>query len=333
MIIGLTGKNGSGKGEVARFLKERGFEYRSLSDVVRAELVKRSKAVTREHLIDTGNALRKKFGPDVLAMRIIEHIEIDKNYVVDSIRHPAEAKALKSRNGFVLLNVTASSKVRFGRLKRRGRENDPKTFPQFLKLEQREATSGVRSDQQLDQVIELADYALRNSGSIEELHEEITKLVMKIARKKKRPDWDEYFLGIAKVVALRSNCVKRKVAAVIVKDKRIIATGYNGTPRGVKNCNEGGCPRCNQLTSSGAKLEECLCSHGEENAITQSAYHGVNIKDSTLYSTYSPCLLCTKMIINSGIREVVFNVDYPLADVSMKLLKEAGVQARKVKID
>ncbi|OGW85311.1 MAG: cytidine deaminase [Omnitrophica bacterium RIFCSPHIGHO2_02_FULL_46_11] len=156
---------------------------------------------------------------------------------------------------------------------------------------------------------------------------------MAIAHKKKRPDWDEYFLGIAKVVALRSNCVKRKVAAVIVKDKRIIATGYNGTPRGVKNCSEGGCPRCNQLTSSGTKLDECLCSHGEENAITQSAYHGVNIKDATIYTTYSPCLLCTKMIINSGLHEVIFNMDYPLGETSMRLLKEAGVKARKVKLD
>lgn len=333
MIIGLTGKNGSGKGEVARFLKERGFEYRSLSDVVRAELAKRSKPVTRDRLIETGNALRKKFGPDVLAKRIIEQIEMDKNYVIDSVRHPAEAKILKSRDGFVLLNITAPPKVRFERLKRRGRENDPKTFPEFLKLERTERASGVRSDQQLDQAIGLADYTVRNSGTLLELQDEITKLVMKAARKKKRPDWDEYFLGIAKVVALRSNCVKRKVASVVVKDKRIIATGYNGTPRGVKNCNEGGCPRCNQLTGSGARLEECLCSHGEENAITQSAYHGVNIKDSTLYTTYSPCLLCTKMIINSGIREVVFNVDYPLADVAMQLLREAGVQVRKVKID
>ncbi|OGX05805.1 MAG: cytidine deaminase [Omnitrophica bacterium RIFCSPLOWO2_12_FULL_50_11] len=155
---------------------------------------------------------------------------------------------------------------------------------------------------------------------------------MAIARKKKRPDWDEYFMGIAKVVALRSNCVKRQVAAVLVKDRRIISTGYNGTPRGVLNCNEGGCPRCNQLTRSGAKLEECYCSHGEENAITQAAYHGVNIKDSTIYSTYSPCLLCTKMIINSGIKEVVFNEDYPLAEISVDLLREAGVEVRKIKV-
>ncbi len=333
MIIGLTGKNGSGKGEVARFLKERGFEYFSLSDVIREEVAKKKRQITRDNLIATGNELRKKFGQDILAKRIIDRIEIDKNYVVDSIRHPAEAKAFKFRNGFALLNVTASSKVRFERLKKRKRENDPKTFQEFVKLEKREGKSVVGSDQQLDRTIKLADYSVQNSGTLQKLQDDITKIVMTIAQKKKRPNWDEYFLGIAKVVALRSNCVKRKVAAVIVKDRRIISTGYNGTPRGVQNCNEGGCPRCNQMTTSGTKLDECLCSHGEENAITQSAYHGVNIKDATLYTTYSPCLLCTKMIINGGIREVVFNVDYPLSETSMRLLKEAGVEARKVKID
>ncbi|MBI4395347.1 MAG: AAA family ATPase [Candidatus Omnitrophica bacterium] len=333
MIIGLTGKNGSGKGEVARFLKERGFEYLSLSDVVREEVKKHKKPLTRDNLVLQGNELRKKFGADVLAKRILDRIEIDRNYVIDSIRHPSEVKALKSRNGFVLLNVTAPSRVRFGRLKKRKRESDPKTFQEFLKLERWEGKSGVGSDQQLNQAIKLADYTVNNDGTLEEFRDEVTRVVMTIAQKKKRPNWDEYFLGIAKVVALRSNCVKRKVASVIVKDKRIISTGYNGTPRGVKNCNEGGCPRCNQLASSGTKLEECLCSHGEENAITQSAYHGVNIKDSTLYTTYSPCLLCTKMIINSGIREVVFNIDYPLGETSMKLLEEAGVVVRKVKVE
>ncbi len=333
MLIGLTGKNGSGKGEVAKFLKDRGFEYRSLSDVLRDELKKSKKPVTRDNLIAVGNKLRQAYGPDVLAKRILEEIEADRNYIIDSIRHPAEAKALQTRDRFALLNITASPKVRFERLKKRKRENDPKTFKDFLKLERVESKSGVKSDQQLDQTLKLADYKIDNSSSLDELHREVAKIVMAIAQKKKRPNWDEYFLGIAKVVALRSNCVKRKVAAVIVKDKRIISTGYNGTPRGVQNCSEGGCPRCNQMASSGTKLDECLCSHGEENAITQSAYHGVNIKDATLYTTFSPCLLCTKMIINSGIREVVFNADYPLAGISTKLLKEAGVIIRQVKLD
>ena len=115
-------------------------------------------------------------------------------------------------------------------------------------------------------------------------------------------------MDIAKVVASRSNCMKRKVAAIIVRDKRVISTGYNGTPRGTVNCNEGGCPRCNGMAPSGTALDECLCSHGEENAIVQASYHGVSLKDAIIYSTFAPCLMCAKMIINSGIREVVYNL-------------------------
>lgn len=146
-----------------------------------------------------------------------------------------------------------------------------------------------------------------------------------------RPSWDEYFMEIAKVVALRSNCSRRKVAAVIVKDGRIISTGYNGTPRGIKNCMEGGCPRCNSSAPSGAALDECLCSHGEENAIVQAAYHGIRIKDATLYTTFSPCLMCAKMIINAGIREVVYHESYSVDATSRRILSEAGVILRCVK--
>ncbi|HNX68068.1 MAG TPA: dCMP deaminase family protein [Candidatus Omnitrophota bacterium] len=153
---------------------------------------------------------------------------------------------------------------------------------------------------------------------------------MNLAQKAHRPGWDEYFMNIAKVVAMRSNCMKRKIAAVIVKDKRIISTGYNGTPRGIKNCNEGGCPRCASVDASGKDLGECLCSHGEENAIVQAAYHGVRVKGATLYTTFSPCLMCTKMIINSGIGEVVYQAAYPMMDLSLRLLAEAGVTVRKI---
>ncbi|MDE1798442.1 MAG: cytidine/deoxycytidylate deaminase family protein [Candidatus Micrarchaeota archaeon] len=147
-----------------------------------------------------------------------------------------------------------------------------------------------------------------------------------------RPSWDQYFLDIAKVIASRSNCMKRQVGAVIIKDKRIVSTGYNGTPRGVKNCNEGGCARCNSFADSGTRLDECVCSHAEENSIVQAAYHGISIRGGTLYTTYSPCLTCTKMILNAGLSEVVYNEAYPLAGKPMELLKEAGILLRQAKI-
>jgi dCMP deaminase len=179
----------------------------------------------------------------------------------------------------------------------------------------------------------MADHALVNDGPVESLYPGIDDLLSNWLRELPRPGWDEYFMNIAKVVSSRSNCLRRKVAAIIVRDKRVISTGYNGTPRGTTNCNEGGCPRCSGQSSPGTRLDECLCSHGEENAIVQASYHGVSLKDAIIYSTFAPCLMCAKMIINSGIREVVFNMDYPLNDSAFRLFEQAGVSVRKLKVE
>lgn len=145
-----------------------------------------------------------------------------------------------------------------------------------------------------------------------------------------RPDWDHYFMNIAKVVSTRGNCCRRQVAAVIVRDQRIVSTGYNGTPRGVQNCCEGGCARCAGDAPSGVSLGECVCCHAEENAITQAAYHGIALRGATLYSTLSPCLMCAKMIINAGIQEVVYENEYEFSEQTRKLLHEGDVRCRKL---
>ena len=149
--------------------------------------------------------------------------------------------------------------------------------------------------------------------------------------KDERPDWDTYYMDIAHVVARRGNCSRRKVAAVLVSENRIVSTGYNGTPRGVKNCFDGGCPRCAGKAPSGADLDQCLCSHAEENAIAQSAYHGISLRDSVLYVTLSPCLTCARMIISAGIVEVVYEDDYVVEKKARAMLKEAGVKCRRYK--
>ena len=145
-----------------------------------------------------------------------------------------------------------------------------------------------------------------------------------------RPDWDTYFMDIAAVVARRGNCSRRQVAAVIVKDQRLISTGYNGTPRGVKNCCEGGCARCASDAPSGSGLGECICCHAEENAITQAAYHGIAVQGATLYCLLTPCLICAKMIINAGIKEVVFENEYEFSEQTRALLHEGGVRCRRL---
>ncbi len=333
MIIGLTGRNASGKGAAAEFLKTKGFYYESLSDVIRDEIRGRSEEATRENMIRVGNELRSLEGHDCLARRVLRKLGRDRNHVVDSIRHPLEVKALRQRTDFVLVAVEADARVRFDRIRLRGREGDPQGFEEFLEVEQRELGNEGSERQQLDATDEMADYRLKNDGTIEELQSALSSLLKRLIGRFERPDWDEYFMRLAKVASLRSNCVKRKVAAIIVKDRRVISTGYNGTPRGTRNCFEGGCPRCNNLADSGTRLDECLCSHGEENAITQAAYHGVSVRGGTLYTTFAPCLMCTKMIINAGIEEVVYNLDYPLNDTSFKLLQQAKIRCRQHQVE
>ncbi len=140
-----------------------------------------------------------------------------------------------------------------------------------------------------------------------------------------RPSWDEYFMGVAHAVKERANCTRRKVGAIIVKGKQVISTGYNGTPAGVRNCDEGGCDRCASSVPSGSDLDKCACCHAEENAIVQAARHGMNTEGSTLYTTFTACTQCAKMIINAGIARVVAEEQYP-DDLGTQLLKEAGVK-------
>ncbi len=330
MILGISGPNGAGKGEVVRYLVERSFYALSLSDVIRDELASRGLSETRERMIETGNALREAHGPGVLAERLLKKVLADRNYVIDSVRNPAEVAALRAAGArFRLIWVDADIHLRFERMRERARPGDPETVEQLIALEGRERASDNPAAQQLNKIQEMSDHTILNDGSLDGLHEKLQGLLTSMMRFE-RPNWDEYFMSIARVVASRSNCVKRKVAAVVVKDRRIISTGYNGTPRGVRNCNEGGCPRCNAFGKSGVGLDECLCSHGEENAIVQAAYHGTSLRGATIYTTMSPCLFCTKLILNSGIVEVVYNSHYPLGDVPLALLREADIVVRQV---
>lgn len=144
-----------------------------------------------------------------------------------------------------------------------------------------------------------------------------------------RPTWDKYFMDIAVLVASRATCLRRKVGAVLVKNKRILATGYNGPPRGLKHCNErpGGCLREQNHVPSGERHEISRAVHAEQNAIIQAAVHGFSIEGTTLYSTNHPCVLCTKMLINAGVKEFVYAEGYP-DQLSAELIEEAGINIR-----
>jgi dCMP deaminase len=149
-------------------------------------------------------------------------------------------------------------------------------------------------------------------------------------RSLKRPSWDEYFLEVAHLVAKRATCLRRSVGAVLVKNKRILATGYNGAPSGLKHCAEIGCLREKLKIPSGQRHELCRGMHAEQNVLVQAALHGIGVKGSTLYATNHPCVICSKMLINAGIQEIVVAGGYP-DKLAEQFLKEAKVKVRNRK--
>lgn len=146
----------------------------------------------------------------------------------------------------------------------------------------------------------------------------------------KRPSWDEYFLEVAYLVAKRATCLRRQVGAVLVKDKRILATGYNGAPSGLKHCIDIGCLREKLNIPSGERQELCRGLHAEQNVLVQAALYGISTRESILYVTNQPCVICAKMLINAGIKEIIISSGYP-DKLARKFLKEAKIKVRRVK--
>ena len=145
-----------------------------------------------------------------------------------------------------------------------------------------------------------------------------------------RPSWDEYFMRIAHLVSTRSTCLRRKVGAVIVKNKQVLATGYNGAPTGITHCDKVGCLREELGVPSGQRHELCRALHAEQNAFLQAARHGVSLDGATLYITTQPCSICAKMIINVGINKVIIEGEYP-DEFALKFINEAGVEMEVIK--
>ena len=335
MILGVTGNYASGKDTVAEFLQEMNFYHVSFSDLLREELKSRRKKITRENLIDVGNELREKYGKNILARRALKKVRDGENHVFTSIRNPGEVELLKKRTDFILINVTCPDKIRLIRIVQRNRENDPKTIKELRKKEALENSNNPHA-QQLNKVAALARITLVNDSTPEKLKKKVEKLVADWLFKLQdsRPNWDNYFMNIAEQVKLRANCLSAKKGTIIVKDKMVISSGYNGTPKSIPHCNTGGCLRCTSRhlgkIKSGVYSEPCICCHSEENAIVQAAYNGVSTKGAILYTTFTPCTNCSKMIINAGIKEVVAKIEYP-DDVGTALLRDAGVKLRVLK--
>ena len=179
-IIGLTGRNASGKGTVASFLKESSYVYHSLSDTLRDELKRRNLEESRDNLIMIGNSLREEGGPGILADLMISNLTSLENHIVDSIRNPLEVKSLRreyENHNFSLISVEASPEIRYERLKQRNRAGDSSSWEEFLAQEKLEERSSDPNKQQIFETINEADYHIDNSGSLSELKNKIRKII------------------------------------------------------------------------------------------------------------------------------------------------------------
>ncbi|MBC8358638.1 MAG: AAA family ATPase [Candidatus Aminicenantes bacterium] len=173
-LIGLTGTNGAGKGEAAAYFKKKGYTCFSLSDLIREELIKKGKDVTRDNLIKMGNQLREKGSPEILARLILKKIR--GRAVIDSIRNPKEIDYLKKQKNFILLAIDAPVELRYKRAKKRGREESVSTLQEFIEKEAEEKTNRQKG-QQLLNCIKMADFVVINDGSLENLHKKLEKLI------------------------------------------------------------------------------------------------------------------------------------------------------------
>jgi len=330
MIVGITGTNGSGKGEVAEYLKTRGFTHYSVREYLIYELEKRGQKPTREHLVLIANQLRARHGPSYIVEQLYDlAVQKGGDAIIESIRTVGEIEALRKKEGFVLFAIDAEPHLRYARINERKASTDLITYEEFLEQEKNEMYSTDENKQNLSACIERADHRIKNDGTKKELHARIAGILGGREAgqiKYQRPGWDEYFMDIARTVAKRGTCDRGRSGCVIAKDKQILVTGYVGSPRGMPHCDEVGHQMEEWEHSDGIKRWHCVrTTHAEQNAICQAAKVGVAIDGATLYCKMTPCSVCAGMIINAGIKRVVCEKIYH-AGKTEAYFKQAGVQ-------
>ena len=302
VFIGLCGLSHTGKKSFANILQESyNFTVVNVSDQQTEASPNSLHFPSTEHLLD----------------HVTERWQ--ENFVWPEISNSTQYELVSRRPFFVLIQLKASVAERVKR-------SNGKTLPELVTEddEQNFHSNGLMM------ISPLAAFTFINNGSLEQLACSACRLGLDSSVQKTRlfrPDWDAYFMAIADFAAKRTNCMKRGVGAVLVQDTHIIATGYNGTARGLVNCLQGGCARCNSNIKCGQQLDSCLCLHAEENALLEAGR--ARSFGATLYSTTSPCLSCAKKICQMGVKRVVYHRDYSVEHFTERLLKEAGILLEK----
>ncbi|CEP13707.1 hypothetical protein [Parasitella parasitica] len=312
MFIGIAGPQYSGKHTIAQYLIER-HKFKHLA-------LKEPKT----------NFGRESMYQDAVNFDTVEDMQL----------HPGalETEVVK-RPFFLLVSVEAPITMRYqrGLAKCKAMGTRPRDLDDFL-IQDDEAMFNISAKDQLEAntITPLYNIMVTSDLIITNLYKDICTLYEALDRlnmtnkERLRPSWDTYFMQLSDLAARRSNCMKRRVGCILVKDSRVMATGYNGTPRGLRNCNEGGCGRCNEGASCGTGLDRCLCMHAEENALLEAG-RGSFVFDSgvILYCNTCPCLGCAIKIIQQGIKEVVYNRSYGMDQMTAQVFKEAQVKLRQ----
>lgn len=334
MLIGVTGLNSSGKDTVAAFLENKGFVRKSLSDEIRKELFHRGIPISnRNVLMDTANGMRRQHGAGILARRLLASVDPDRNYSFVSIRNPEEVNEFRKSRNFFLIFLEGKPKVRFERLLKRakmgvgGWGQTPKTLDEFIQEEGQELKSPDSNCQQLLKIREMADFVVENSGTEEELFQKIDSLLDKMNFVYRRPSWDEYFIELSRVVAKRSTCDRGRSGCIIVKDKRVLTTGYVGSPPGQKHCDETGHLIKKVIYENNEVHQHCVRTiHAEQNALMQASRLGISVDEATLYCRMTPCYTCAMLLLSAGIKRVVCEKKYHGGEESERLFRDAGIE-------
>ncbi len=312
MFVGLLGTLGSGIQDVVEFLvNELSFRLLALQD---------QKNDMYRHLVVF------KYFDTAKDMQLYATKRWSENFVMIADMTSTDLDLFLKRPFFLLISVDGPISQRFKRYQKC--INDKASNITLADFIVQSESLKYTDDLYLLKNLDRANIKLINQANNQvTLFKELRKLNIEDPERL-RPAWDAYFMSLANLAAHRANCMKRRVGCVIVRDKRVIATGYNGTPRNFKNCNEGGCPRCNSADASGVGLSTCLCLHAEENALLEAGRDRIGTT-ATVYCNTCPCLTCSIKIIQAGVREVVYSQSYSMDALSSRVLQQSGVVLRQ----
>ncbi|KAF6228344.1 hypothetical protein HO133_008074 [Letharia lupina] len=316
MLVGLCGGICAGKNSVAEYLTENvGF--------VRLHLALQPSPLLE---VEQHDAKENSFA---CVQSLLDFVtkQWQQRWVMTDVWDENILENLLRRPSFILVSVDAPVSMRWKRLKNRC-EQQNMASPTLEEFVFRNDDHLYNSKIGLACLIDRAEVRLVNqTQSIDTLHETLRDLDL-ANEQRLRPNWDQYFMQLASLAAQRSNCMKRRVGCVLVREKRVISTGYNGTPRNLKNCNEGGCARCNAGHKAGVSLSTCRCIHAEENALLEAGRERIR-EGSILYCNTCPCLTCSIKITQVGISEVVYSQGYGMDNETAAVFVEGGVKLRQ----